>query len=874
MLWLMAALAGLILTSAPTSNSGWVSTAVADASVLGQWSAVQTWPVQATHSHLLPTGKVLFYPAWSQGDTPYIWDPNSGTIVGSALPGYNIFCSGHAFLPDGRLFVAGGHIATDVGMPHASIYDPFDDSWTQLPDMNAGRWYPSSTTLSTGDVLVLSGEENLVNGSVVWDPLPQVWQTSSGSWRDLTGAQMTISEWYPFMYAAPNGKVFEAGPAQMTQYLDPTGSGAWTTVGSSGFGERVQGSSVMYDSGKVMVLGGADPPTASTETIDLNGTTPAWRSVASMAQPRRQANATVLPDGKVLVTGGSSGGGFDNSSYPVYAAEEWDPATQQWTTLASDSVYRGYHSSALLLPDGRVLAAGGEIGGASAELYSPPYLFAGSRPTISAAPPGVVYGQTFSVQTPDAASITNVNWIRLGSVTHAFDESQRLNHLNFVVGSGSLNVTAPSSTNTAPPGYYMLFVLNGSGVPSVASIIQLGDAALPAAPSGLTATTPLSSDVALSWTDNSSNESGFSIERSTDGGSTFTQIGTVGPNDAAYADTAVLPSTPYQYRVRAYNAAGVSAYSNSLSVITPAARYNFEDGTLQGWWSGGSSASNPSNSQAAAYDGTHSFSLTLSATTQSNWGSGYIPAPNSMGPGTAAAAWVFVPPTGAPGLNAQLYLQDAKSTWFNAPTLSHLNPGVWTRLSWTLPTGVVTPVRWFGVWFGTAGTAWSGTVYIDSVDLTTSSTSATATPTPTATPLRPTATPTASATPSATVTPTASATPTATVTPTASVTPTPTATPTVNPLPAAPGGVTAKAASGSEIDLMWTETSSNVSSFLVERSADGATFVQIATVAANLHAYADPGLTSATTYWYRMRATNTFGISPYSSTISARTRPH
>src|SRR5215472_5506726 len=98
-----------------------------------------------------------------------------------------------------------------------------------------------------------------------------------------------------------------------------------------------------------------------------------------------------------------------------------DPATHQWTTLATDSVYRGYHSSALLLPDGRVLAAGGEIGGASAEMYSPPYLFAGTRPTISAAPSGVVYGQTFSVQTPDAASITNVNWIRLGSVTHAFD---------------------------------------------------------------------------------------------------------------------------------------------------------------------------------------------------------------------------------------------------------------------------------------------------------------------------------------------------------------------------------------------------------------------------------------------------------------------
>jgi len=132
-----------------------------DPATIGQWSAVQSWPVQATHAHLLPTGDVLFYPAWAAGDVPYLWDPASGTIVPSALPGYNIFCSGQAFLPDGRLFVAGGHIANDVGLPHASIYNPFSDTWTRLPDMNAGRWYPTVTTLPSSRAvgLLRSGAE-------------------------------------------------------------------------------------------------------------------------------------------------------------------------------------------------------------------------------------------------------------------------------------------------------------------------------------------------------------------------------------------------------------------------------------------------------------------------------------------------------------------------------------------------------------------------------------------------------------------------------------------------------------------------------------------------------------------------------------------
>ena len=240
----------------------------------------------------------------------------------------------------------------------------------------------------------------------------------------------------------------------------------------------------MYEPGKVFIVGGSTcapygecsiPPTPTAEAIDLNAPAPAWRSVAQMAYARKQHNATILPDGKVLVTGGTSGsGGNDNAAYPVYPAEMWDPGTNSWTTLASMSVYRGYHSTALLLPDGRVLSAGGGFTGpGSAEVYSPPYLFKGARPTITSAPTTVGYNQTFSVGTPDAAGITKVTLVRLSAVTHAFNFDQRINSLSFSATAGGLNVTSPASRNVCPPGHYMLFILNGNGVPSVAKIINI-----------------------------------------------------------------------------------------------------------------------------------------------------------------------------------------------------------------------------------------------------------------------------------------------------------------------------------------------------------------------------------------------------------------
>src|SRR5213078_2343655 len=202
-----------------------------------------------------------------------------------------------------------------------------------------------------------------------------------------------------------------------------------------------------------------------------------------------------LPDGKVLVTGGTSGPGVNNTATPVFAAEMRDPATESWTTMASAQAPRLYHSAALLLPDGRVLTTGGDDI-TQVELYSPPYLFAGARPTITSAPAVVSFGQSYFVETPDAANIAKVRWIRLGSVTHAFNMNQRINSLSFSQAPGGLNVVSPSNPNLAPPGHYLLFILNANGVPSIAKIVQLGSSTAPdPTPPTVSMTAPVNGDI-------------------------------------------------------------------------------------------------------------------------------------------------------------------------------------------------------------------------------------------------------------------------------------------------------------------------------------------------------------------------------------------
>ncbi len=468
-----------VLTTAVTAVCFGAVPSMAQQDVSGSWSFVDALPYFPIHTHLLPTGKVMIWPgdAGVSGNDPRLWNPFDQSVLLLAKPGLDLFCSGHSFLSDGTLFVAGGHIQNSVGLSQASRYDPATDSWTFFPNMNAGRWYPTTTVLGNGDILVVSGD---VDTSVGLNTLPQVLQLSAPTptWRNLTNAQLGV-ELYPPMLLAPNGKVFNPGPSSTTRYLDTSGTGVWSVVAERVGGWRSTGSAVMYDSGKVLIMGGGDPPTNTAEVIDLNSPAPTWRQVGSMQFARRHLNATLLPDGQVLVSGGTSAAGFSEPSGAVYAAELWNPSTEAWTTLAGGSIPRLYHSAALLLLDGRVMLTGGN-GYPDTEIYSPPYLYKGVRPAIMSAPSRVAYGQSFFVAAPDSATISKVTLLRLSSVTHSFNQSQYISTPSFSRTTGGLNITAPANGNVAPPGPYMLHIVNDSGVPSIAKVLLLGPAQQPA----------------------------------------------------------------------------------------------------------------------------------------------------------------------------------------------------------------------------------------------------------------------------------------------------------------------------------------------------------------------------------------------------------
>jgi hypothetical protein len=469
--------------------------------LVGQWSDLYDWPVVAIHTSLLANGKVL---AWdSLGDLPSgsypaqnytratLWDPitNQHTSVDNSTTGYNLFCSGHAHLPDGKIYIAGGNVNADLqqGTNTTHFFDPADNSWSLGPFMQqGGRWYPSVTPQANGEMLITSGGP----------PIPEVRQVD-GMLRSLTKASLTLPL-YPWLQVAPDGRSFSAGPDNALRYLSTGGTGSWQTRSGGRDGlNRDYGSYAMYDIGKILVAGGGSTQRNSAVVIDLNnGGQPAWTNPMSYA--RRQHNLTILADGTVLATGGLSSTAKEvDLSAGVYAAELWNPTTGQWQTLSSMQETRQYHSSALLLPDGRVLSAGGGVCGycqqvgylaKSAEIFSPPYLFKkdgsgdlAARPTIDAAPDTVGYGQGFTINTPQADGIQKVAMIRLGSVTHSVNMEQRYVPLSFTGSSGTLSVISPTNANIAPPGYYMLFVIDSNGVPSVAKMVNVnGPAPTPA----------------------------------------------------------------------------------------------------------------------------------------------------------------------------------------------------------------------------------------------------------------------------------------------------------------------------------------------------------------------------------------------------------
>ena len=512
---------------------------------MGFWQLLaESSEVAAVHAALLPTGQVVFYSGNTGPDIPAqarVWNPATGEVrTPPNEPDTDLFCSGHALLPDGRLFVAGGTGRYSTGPDDpwggsnaAYIFDP-TGGWERVADMSFGRWYPTVLCLPDGRMLVASGDDNGITTEQV-----EIFDPATGGWEVLPPSANRDLPLYPRLHVLPTGEVACAGQGAATAILDlqtnewrevwpPLGAGGSGPNAPAGDGER-GGGGMGAGTGRDVDAAAGDhehehehgheehgegpegygvvegphhhppgsagprpddlavllPPAQFAKVLNAGGGNPAgtdeariisfldpnaeWRTIAPMHFPRWFPNSAILPDGTLLVVGG---GRFYNAD-PVMEAELFDPVTETWTVDSAMAVPRLYHSTALLLPDGRVWVAGTD-GETRMELYSPDYLSGGARPVIFAAPVGVTYGQGFPIPVSEAESVASACFIRLGSVTHAFNTEQRLVPLGFaVLGPNEIEVTAPPDPNVAPPGHYLLFIRNGAGVPAEAPIVQL-----------------------------------------------------------------------------------------------------------------------------------------------------------------------------------------------------------------------------------------------------------------------------------------------------------------------------------------------------------------------------------------------------------------
>jgi hypothetical protein len=463
----------------------------------GRWDTVPfQMPINPVHAALMNTGKVFIISG--SGNDPdnknlqaAVWDPKT-LLIKTFTISWDMFCSGMVILPDGRPFVLGGTLKYDpfLGETKTAIFDPLSETFVASPDMgaNEGRWYPSGIVLGNGSVLVYSGFKNTLGttGDSVTNFDVQIWDGTTWS---PAGTAFPSLQLYPRQHLLPTGKIFESGSNQDSQMYDPA-TKAFAFVAKTIFtSNRDYGTSVLLpltpeNSFKpvVMIMGGsASMTTDTTELMDLSVTPLKWAPGPKMVQPRIQMNATILPNGKVLASGGSVKD--EDVTTAVKQAEIYDPATRAFTPASTMDVPRVYHSNTMLLPDGTVASFGGnpmrKVYQPEIEIYSPPYLFNANgslakRPTITDVAPGELhYGQRFNIITPEAANIESVVLIRAGAVTHSFDMEQRLVGLNFAAVGGALQATAPANGNLAPPGYYLLFILSKEGVPSVAQFVHL-----------------------------------------------------------------------------------------------------------------------------------------------------------------------------------------------------------------------------------------------------------------------------------------------------------------------------------------------------------------------------------------------------------------
>jgi hypothetical protein len=509
---------------------------------VGRWThAPFQIPHAAVNAAMLPTGEVMFWGTAFPNEprnlgNAALWDPSKGygsnafTEVpppridpdGPGPQGTDtapLICSGLSVLASGEVLVTGGNVVwpdqysddayTDfAGLNRVFTFNPWTRAWTEQPRMIAGRWYPGQVELSDGRTVVLGGFTQQAPGGIlnrnleVFTPAQQPGGLGSLTLEASARRQTSL---YPHLFTLPDSSVLLAGPGRYDSAVLRTPSFTWVEYPRLSR-ERVGGNAVLdpgppWGSWQVTEIGGYDwnvkgaggsrPATASTTTLHVQHpwTTGGWKSGPSLNIPRSSQNTVLLPNRSMVTVGGGIGFTFADGNYAVdpngkqRQVELYSPVTKKWRLGPAEIEDRGYHSTALLLPDGRVWSAGDQVhprapdGGWSltdtAEIYSPPYLFKGPRPTIVSAPSQVRWGDVFRVRVGTRVPATAAVLVAPGATTHAADSSQRLVELKVQrIYAGGIDLAAPPKPGVAPPGYYMLFVLH-EGVPSVASWVKL-----------------------------------------------------------------------------------------------------------------------------------------------------------------------------------------------------------------------------------------------------------------------------------------------------------------------------------------------------------------------------------------------------------------
>jgi hypothetical protein len=500
------------------SQAGVLAPPPVDPATGGQVAEPLDLGIVGIHAAVLRTGRVLYF-AFDDVDSMMgvsrVLAPDSGAVE-QPSGGGNQFCSGHAFLPDGRLFVAGGH-APEADRRSIHLFDPGQQAWSQEPDMPRGRWYPTCTALADGRVMTISGAltpgvppngDSVNDTLMLYDPappdpaqrqgpeipLPRPWATSFATFGSI--------DLYPFVFVLPGSRLLVHSRNTSRTYDPATNTWGPEIVAKHPFSRTFpgEGAGVLLGlspadgyAARVLVLGGggADPAdltgdtpaTSTAEILDLGAAAPAWRFTQPMQHGRVMVDGVLLPDGRVLAVGGSSTGRNDNTPRPVLVPELFDPATETWTPLGPARVPRGYHGSAVLLPDGRVALAGKDglfqadifqYPDHRVEMLSPPYLFAGPRPVITGVPAQIAYGGEVAIGFQGDAAPARVVLMRPGAVTHQFNMDQRLVELEHTrTAPGTVSAIAPPGPDLAPPGWYLCFLVDAAGVPSVAAFTRL-----------------------------------------------------------------------------------------------------------------------------------------------------------------------------------------------------------------------------------------------------------------------------------------------------------------------------------------------------------------------------------------------------------------